>query len=306
MNDIAQQAATKEAVKAKFRGNTHLKAKGIPLYPHSAEREYQRITNAYMKILNDLLKEYLPQIRDAAKREKEKNARYDDVEDLISVARQVFSQIGVELEKNIERFGLRERIEKIANMTRKATIREWKKVVHDTLGVDLLDDYYMGEFYRESLGRWIDKNVDLIKSIPSDTLREMSQIVSDGFLSGKTTTYIMKTIQKRYGVNKRRARLIARDQISNLNRNISQQQQIDAGCEEYELSTSGDSRVRESHRQLNHKRFRWDSPPVVDAKTGRRCHPGEDYQCRCVALPVFDIDTVNVPFTEKGGGSMKK
>lgn len=300
MNDIAQQAATKEAVKPKFRGNKHLKAKTIPIYPESVEREYKRVVNAYMKILSDLLKQYLPQIKNAAKREKENAARYDDVEDLIAVARQVFSLVGVELEKRIEQFGLRERIEKIATMTRKATIREWKKIVHDTLGVDLLDDYYMGEFYREALNRWIDDNVDLIKSIPKETLREMSEIVSDGFFNGKSTTSIMKTIQRRYGVNKRRARLIARDQVAKLNGSISQQQQVDAGCEEYIWSTSGDSRVREGHKRLNKKRCRWDDPPIVDAKTGRRCHPGEDYQCRCVALPVFDIDTVSIPITGKG------
>ena len=75
----------------------------------------------------------------------------------------------------------------------------------------------------------------------------------------------------------------------------SQELMRDAGVEEYIWSTSGDSRVRESHKKLNGKRFRWDDPPVVDEKTGRRCHPGEDYECRCVALAVFDFDTIDLP-----------
>ena len=74
--------------------------------------------------------------------------------------------------------------------------------------------------------------------------------------------------------------------------------------EEYAWSESGDGRVRDSHKHLNKKRFRWSDPPIVDAKTGRRCHPGQDYQCRCVALPVFDIDTIDLPFAGKGGKSV--
>ncbi len=30
----------------------------------------------------------------------------------------------------------------------------------------------------------------------------------------------------------------------------------------------------------------WDSPP--DLESGP-CHPGEDFQCRCVGLPVLDV-----------------
>ena len=93
---------------------------------------------------------------------------------------------------------------------------------------------------------------------------------------------------------------MARDQIAKLNSNIAQQQQRDAGVEEYIWSDSGDGRVRPSHKKLNGKRFRWDDPPVVDEKTGRRCHPGEDYECRCVALAVFDFDNIDLPVSGRG------
>ena len=109
-------------------------------------------------------------------------------------------------------------------------------------------------------------------------------------------------IQRTYSVDRRHAQLLARDQIAKLNGDITQQQQQDAGVVEYVWSTSGDSRVRPSHAALNHKRFRWDDPPVVDEKTGRRCHPGKDYQCRCCALPVFNIKTVDLPVTKGGDG----
>ena len=79
-------------------------------------------------------------------------------------------------------------------------------------------------------------------------------------------------------------------------------QQEDAGCTKYRWSSSKDSRVRDCHRALDGKIFRWDDPPEMwyETKadrvyTGRHCHPGEDYCCRCVAIPVFDLDTVDVP-----------
>ena len=67
--------------------------------------------------------------------------------------------------------------------------------------------------------------------------------------------------------------------------------------------TVHDSRVRDCHQSFDGKIFSWDDPPEIWYKTktrgivhtGRRCHPGEDYCCRCAAIPVFDINTINVP-----------
>ena len=35
------------------------------------------------------------------------------------------------------------------------------------------------------------------------------------------------------------------------------------------------------------------SPPTNS--DGRSCHPGEDYQCRCIGRPVFNKNTLNLP-----------
>lgn len=106
---------------------------------------------------------------------------------------------------------------------------------------------------------------------------------------------MLMEIEKLYSINERHARLIARDQIAKLNSAITRKQQEDAGITEYVWYTAGDSRVRDSHAALHNKRFKWTNPPIVDSKTGRRCNPGEDFQCRCVALAVFDFDTLDLP-----------
>ena len=195
----------------------------------------------------------------------------------------------VELERRTSMFGLRSKIESMAKLTRKLSIREWKKAVKSTLGIDLMDDYYTGELYRTMMERWVEDNVALIKTIPQESLGRMRR--SCWRLSERRNHRrpSSKQIQRTYSVDRRHAQLLARDQIAKLNGDITQQQQQDAGVVEYVWSTSGDSRVRPSHAALNHKRFRWDDPPVVDERPGGAVTPGKDYQCRCCALPVFNI-----------------
>ena len=205
-----------------------------------------------------------------------------------------FAKCSAELEQSLNRFSLYSRISEMAALTVKLSIKEWKRAVKETVGIDLLDDYYAGQFYKLALEVWTRQNVDLIKTIPSESLGRMRDIVLDGYRNGKTTTNIVKEILREYSMTRRHAQLIARDQIAKLNGEIAKKQQQDAGVEEYEWSDSRDERVRTRHHDLNGKRFRWDDPPVVDERTGRRCHPGGDYQCRCVALPVFDIDTLDL------------
>lgn len=294
MNDLAHQRMVQEAVKKKFGSHKVLVCKYQPLRPEQAEREYQRVAGQYMRLLNGLLKENLPKMLDIIGQEKDIQ-RHDDNSIPSDILAKMFDKISDELNQKADDFGFRHKLEKLAKLTRKLTIKEWKKAVGKTLGIDLTDDYYLGEIYRQLMTMWVEENVDLIKTIPHNALGEMRNIVLEGYRNGVPTTRLVKEIQKVYSINKRHARLIARDQIAKLNGQIAKMQQEDAGVTEYVWSTSNDQRVRESHRALNNKRFKWSEPPIVDEKTGRRCHPGQDYQCRCCALPVFDFDTVDLP-----------
>lgn len=313
MNDYAHQKMVQEVLKKKFGSHKRLVCKTQPKYPQQAEREYQRITNAYMRLLNQILKEHLPEIRDAANAERltrtdaaasskqqgKGKVKYDPHLTLTLTA--VFDQMAAELERAVNGFGLYGKLQAMSRLTRKLTIREWKRAVKSTLGIDLMDDYYTGELYRSLMEQWVDENLALIKTIPQDTLGDMRKIVLDAYKSGTPTTTVVQQIQHAYSVTRRHAQLLARDQISKLNGQITKQQQKDAGVNEYMWSIVEDGHVRAGHAKLNHKRFSWDDPPVVDEKTGRRCHPGQDYQCRCSALAIFDFDTINLPIDGGGG-----
>ena len=162
--------------------------------------------------------------------------------------------------------------------------------------------HYTGDFFKQAIDRWVEDNVSYIKSVPEETLGEMKDVILDGYEQGKTYTSIVSDIQDRYNVSKSKAKFLARDQISTLNAQITKKQQTDAGCNSYIWSTSKDSRVRDCHASLDGKEFSWDDPPEMWYMTksgikysGRRCHPGEDYCCRCVALPKFIFEDIDIP-----------
>lgn len=294
-----QQEIIQKAVKGKFKGHQTLNSKVALNYPSAMERQYRGITDAYMKIVNQVVSEHLPKIQAAAADERKARTRADGVDDLMTTIQSVFGVMRDDLEERLGKFDLYGKLKELSELTTKLSIRQWKRVVSQTLGLDIFDDYYSGQFYQEMLDYWVSQNVALIKTIPQETLGGMREIVYEGYRNGRTTTAILKEIQRTYSTNKKHARLIARDQMAKLNADLTQRQQTDAGVEEYKWSDSRDGRVRPRHKHLNGKTFRWDDPPVVDTKTGRRCHPGQDYQCRCVALPVFNIKTLNIPANPK-------
>ena len=285
-------------IEKKFGDKEELPSRYLPKIPASAEREYVRLATAYMQIVKEELEENLPKIKEIywteLANDRKENMRQDGATDFMLKITELFNKLVNRIILRTEGFGLRRKLENIANITRKLTVKEWKKAVHATLGINILEDYYSGEFFKEMLDVWIDYNVGLIKTIPQDSLDKMREVIYDGFTKGRLTKDIAKDIQHIYGVSKNRAKFIARDQIAKLNGQIQRAQQMDAGIEEYIWSTSGDERVRQSHKELNGKKCRWDDPP--ENSDGRKCHPGEDYNCRCVGRPVFKKRKLNVPF----------
>lgn len=170
------------------------------------------------------------------------------------------------------------------------------KETERTLKIDLRGaeghlDPYVKEFVR--------RNVQLIKSVSFDQLGRMREIV-DGYQAGQTNQKSLRDqLMETFDLPRARAELIARDQVLKANAQILQQQQTQVGVTEYIWTTAGDERVRGrpggkwanssgDHWHLDGTRQSWTAPPVVDPTTGRREHPGGDYQCRCVAVPVVD------------------
>ena len=128
-------------------------------------------------------------------------------------------------------------------------------------------------------------NVSLISGATEDFLEQVREVLEEN--EGETADTIRGLLKERAGVSESRATLIARDQTLKLNGKIAEHRQRSAGVEKYRWSTSQDERVRPMHADLEGEVIDWDDPPETN-DDGDVNHPGGDYQCRCVPVPVVD------------------
>ena len=142
---------------------------------------------------------------------------------------------------------------------------------------------------REILTRWSREGTDLIRSVGQDLVTGLDEHVVDLARSGRPLSDLAKVVQERLGVAERHAAFIARDQVAKLNSALTESTQRAAGVTHYRWRSSNDQRVRPMHHALDGSIHAWNDPPVTN-EDGDRNNPGEDYQCRCVAIPVLDED----------------
>jgi SPP1 gp7 family putative phage head morphogenesis protein len=172
-------------------------------------------------------------------------------------------------------------------------VDRWSKMdLERVMGIDLSKS---DPLIRMHLNIWVQENVSLITTamLPGDTTRirpsmldDIGETVLEAWRSGQRVEVLRDTIRERFQVSNSRASFIARDQVLSLNGQITQKRQTTAGISFYDWDTSRDEKVRPYHRRLHGTRQRWDRPPEV--APGRHAHPGGDYGCRCLAIPVME------------------
>lgn len=140
-----------------------------------------------------------------------------------------------------------------------------------------------------ALTTWSRDGTGLIKTVGQDLVAGLDAEIAEAARKGTLTRDLKRIVDDRLGVGDRHAQFIARDQIAKLNGKITEATHKAAGITSYKWRASRDQRTRPDHRALDGTIQRWDTPPVVDQRTGRLGHPGDDFQCRCVAIPVVDL-----------------
>lgn len=191
---------------------------------------------------------------------------------------------------------------------------DFRKSVNRAVGVDfelITKPKGMVDYLEASTA----ENVNLIKSIPAEYFQRVETIVLGGMKSGLAPTAIAKQIQAQTGVSARRAKLIARDQVSQLNSDLTRQRQTAAGIEFYRVETANDQRVSgdPGGKYPNAKISCYGiakqdigyGPGVYKVSEGATwrgftgLHPGKHHPlCRCVGISL--IPGVNY-FPEKNG-----
>lgn len=172
-------------------------------------------------------------------------------------------------------------------------IAEYRKVVHQ-INQDFLESVKSISMVpeltlqmQENIAVAWGNNLELyIKKWTNQNIIKLREEVATNTYNGQRAEGLIKNIQADYGVSKRKAKFLARQETSLLVSKLREERYKDAGVLLYKWSGVMDERERPDHKLLEDTIQSWDSPPIVDRSNARRAHPGEDFGCRCIAIPV--------------------
>ncbi len=141
----------------------------------------------------------------------------------------------------------------------------------------------IGAVYKQLMA----EQVDLITSLPKKAAERVNALATEAMITGqRSDTEVLKEIMRTGEVTESRARMIARTETSRAVTALTQARATFAGSEGYIWRTVKDADVRDTHRALEGKYIRWDSPPKTD-KGIDPYHAGAGPNCRCFCEPVL-------------------
>lgn len=176
----------------------------------------------------------------------------------------------------------------VAQRVEKYNQEQFHRMLRRAYGVDLFKaEPGLGRVLRP----WEAENIGLIKSIPEQYLNTLHGRVVAAVRQGTSLRDMTTQIRETYDLPRKRAELIARDQIGKLNSDLTEYRQTNIGIKEYTWRGVLDEREREEHVAREGQIFLWDMPPADG-------HPGQPIRCRCWAEPKLpaldDLDALIV------------
>ncbi|WP_105326119.1 phage minor head protein [Acidaminococcus provencensis] len=153
----------------------------------------------------------------------------------------------------------------------------------------------------------IDRNAELIKSVPADATQALARAMAEGYEAGVRPEDLKADIMNRFSdLTEAKARLIARTETSKAATALTRVRAQRIGAEWYVWRTSEDARVRSSHAHMDGVLVNWSDPPSPEKLIGMKdygsYHAGEFPNCRCYAEPLLDYDDVKWPHKVYRGG----
>jgi len=150
---------------------------------------------------------------------------------------------------------------------------------------------------RSTMGEKIVENVNLIQSVPGQYFQGVTDAVAHNWKTGTNYETLADAIEKVADTTDTRAMLIARDQTGKISAAFNQIRQTDLGIKLYGWVCTH-MNTRPSHLAMESKDvgygpgvFSWEKPgPLRGTIDGRPCHPGEDIQCHCGAIPHVNLE----------------
>lgn len=153
---------------------------------------------------------------------------------------------------------------------------------------------------------WQNNMDKWIQNFTEKEIKELRTKIRSSFFAGNRYETAVKVIQSSYGVTERKARFLARQETALLMAKHKEVKYQEAGVHEYKWrAVVGTPKhpTRKRHKHLSTLSdkgtiFRFDDPPntaEIPGQDSRPTHegpanffnnPGEDYNCRCTAIPI--------------------
>lgn len=150
-------------------------------------------------------------------------------------------------------------------------------------------EFKMTAAQRDVLAASIEQNVGLIKSIPARYFSQVENMVMQSVQSGHDLKTLTDGLQKQFGVTRRRAAFIARDQNSKVSAALLRARYVEIGIDESIWRHShGGKTPRPSHVKAGRDKVRYRvDEGWLDPAINKRIWPGTEINCRCYAQPVL-------------------
>lgn len=155
---------------------------------------------------------------------------------------------------------------------------------------DITVKFDRGNISRDMMDAIIKENVSLIKSIPSEYFQKVEGSVMRSVTSGRDIYSMTQELHKHFGVTKRRAALIARDQNDKATNNMAKARALNSGITKgVWIHIAGQKTSRETHVKMNGKVFDL-KKGMYDSAVQQYIFPSQLVGCRCRFRPVFNLE----------------
>lgn len=180
---------------------------------------------------------------------------------------------------------------------------EVKKAVTSPIAAAVLPLIYLGLVSKVSkeIEQTTERAVPIVQKDPAPFtmsiqeaikgFTDSEQKVINGLLDKATKedweiSKLESALMGRVGIGKDRAKFIAKQGMAIAATDLKAKIYPEIGLPKYRWQTQRDGRVRSDHAILDGEIFDWSNPPLVNSSTGMHAHPGQDWRCRCAAVPV--------------------
>ena len=251
-------------------------------HPVRIEQQYAKILRGIVDGINTELKGRIADELKAEVAAREDGYRADDLSAVLRAIRSLATG-------NIPGLSF---VRSIGDSVRSAIDGNWQKAINQAIGVNVT---LPGTDMSANVDAWAEENTALITNLAQSYLSKVTTAVNSGFRDGLSWRDISKNIQAETGVAKRRADLIARDQVATMNMQVTKQRAEDLDIKQFVWRTMEDQRVRgnpsgrypkanPSHYARNGKTYNWS-----DGAGARDTFPGQAINCRCFAMNVIEF-----------------